>query len=173
MRHTQGHHMHYPAIFEREGKFLTAEFPDCPGCQTCVENGADILLQATDALSGWLEANLCRNLIPPKPSRVRGNGARILSVPVDPLLAIRLELRWARADAELTQDALAKKLGMSQQQLARLESGESNPTVRTIARVAEGLGRRVVMTLQPDQPAKPRATPPPTRRARKRAQASR
>jgi|GEM_PF-4047772 len=46
------------------------------------------------------------------------------------------------------QEKLAKKLGMTQQQLARLESGESNPTVRTIARVAHGLGRRVVMTLE-------------------------
>lgn len=46
------------------------------------------------------------------------------------------------------QEKLAKKLGMTQQQLARVESGESNPTVRTIARVAHGLGRRVVMTLE-------------------------
>jgi transcriptional regulator with XRE-family HTH domain len=72
----------------------------------------------------------------------------MIHIPVDPLLAIRLELRWARADAAMTQATLAKKLRMSQQQLARLESGESNPTVRTIARVAHGLGRRVVMTLE-------------------------
>jgi DNA-binding XRE family transcriptional regulator/predicted RNase H-like HicB family nuclease len=160
--------MHYQAIIERDGKFLTAEFPDCPGCQTCVEDDTDILHQATDALSGWLEAHLGRNLVPPKPSRIRGNGVRIMSVPVNPLLAIRLELRWARADAQLTQDALAKKLGMSQQQLARLESGESNPTVRTIARVAEGLGRRVMMTLQPDPLPTQRAAPSAIRRARNR-----
>ena len=140
--------MEYPALFEREGKFLLAEFPDCPGCQTCVEGDGDIESEAEDALSGWLEAHLGRNLIPPKPSQVRRNGRNVIGVPVDPFLAIRLQLRWARAEESLTQEKLAEKLGMTQQQLARLESGESNPTVRTIARVAQGLGRRVVMTLE-------------------------
>jgi Uncharacterized conserved protein len=140
--------LEYPALIEKEGKFVTAEFPDCPGCQTFAETGQDIMVEATDALSGWLEARLGRNLVPPKPSRVSGNGIRVIGVPVDPLLAIRLQLRWARAEESLTQTELAEKLGMSQQQLARLESGESNPTVRTIARVAQGLGRRFVTTLQ-------------------------
>lgn len=165
--------MEYPALIEREGKFVTAEFPDCPGCQTFAEKGQDIVAEASDALSGWLEAHLGRNLVPPKPSRVSGNGIRIIQVPVDPLLAIRLALRWARAEASLTQTQLADKLGMSQQQLARLESGDSNPTVRTIARVAEGLGRRVLMTLQPNSVATRSIPPSPTRRARKRLQSSR
>ena len=162
--------MEYPALFEREGKFLLAEFPDCPGCQTCVEDGGDIEAEAKDALAGWLEVHLGRNLIPPKPSQVRRNGRNVIGVPVDPFLAIRLQLRWARAEESLTQEKLAKKLGMTQQQLARLESGESNPTVRTIARVAHGLGRRVVMTLEKSRegnsPQQPRRIA--TRRARSR-----
>ncbi|MDQ6717459.1 MAG: helix-turn-helix domain-containing protein [Gemmatimonadota bacterium] len=113
-----------------------------------MEFGGDIAAVAKDALSGWLEVHLGRNLIPPKPSQVRRNGRNVIGVPVDPLLAIRLQLRWARAEESLTQEKLAERLGMTQQQLARLESGESNPTVRTIARVAHGLGRRVVMTLE-------------------------
>ena len=38
-------------------------------------------------------------------------------------------------------------MGMTQQQLARLEAG-GNPTLSTLSRVAEGLGRRVVVTLE-------------------------
>lgn len=145
--------MEYPAIIGREGKFILAAFPDCPGCQTFVEEGEDIGGQAADALYGWLDSHLGRNLAPPKPSRSARNAAQVLWVPVDPLLAIRLQLRWARAEESLTQEKLAEKLGMSQQQLARLESGESNPTVKTITRVAEALGRRFVMSLE--KPAMP------------------
>jgi DNA-binding XRE family transcriptional regulator/predicted RNase H-like HicB family nuclease len=144
----------YPAILGREGKFLLAEFPDCPGCQTCIEDGdGDIEAEAKDAVSGWLEVHLGRNMVPPMPSHVGRHGRNAVGVPIDPHLAIRLQLRWARADASLTQERLAEKIGMSQQQLARLESGESNPTVKTITRVAEALGRRFVMSLE--KPAMP------------------
>lgn len=139
--------MQYPAVITREGKFLLAAFPDCPGCQTFVEEGESIEEAAQEALEGWLESNLGRDLVPPQPSSRIGKGQRILRVPVDPRLGVRLELRWAREDADLTQARLAQRVGMSQQQLAKLESG-GNPTLSTLSRVAQGLGRRVVVSLE-------------------------
>jgi len=138
--------MQYPAIIVREGKFTLAEFPDCPGCQTFVEDGESIEVAAKEALEGWLESNLGRDLAPPRPSSRKYHHS--VQVPVNPFLAVRLELRWARDDAELTQAHLARKVGMTQQQLARLESGSANPTVATLSRVAAGLGRRVVVSLE-------------------------
>ena len=139
--------MQYPAVISREGKFILTEFPDCPGCQTFVEEGQSIEDAAQEALEGWLESNLGRDLVPPRPSDRIASGHRTLMIPVDPLLGVRLELRWARDDADLTQARLAQRIGMTQQQLAKLESG-GNPTLSTLSRIARGLGRRVVVSLE-------------------------
>ncbi len=140
--------MQYPAEVSREGKFILARFPDCPGCQTFVEEGESIEEAAQEALEGWLESNLGRDLVPPQPSDRRiASGHRTLMIPIDPLLGVRLELRWARDDADLTQARLAQRVGMTQQQLAKLESG-GNPTLSTLSRIARGLGRRVVVSLE-------------------------
>ncbi len=46
-----------------------------------------------------------------------------------------------RKERGLSQRALAEKIGMSQSQLARLESGKlSTPNLSTLNRVCEGLG---------------------------------
>ncbi len=139
--------MQYPAVISHEGKFILAEFPDCPGCQTFVEEGESIEEAAQEALEGWLESNLGRDLVPPHPRRTSGTAQEILMVPIDSLLGVRLELRWARDDADLTQARLAQRVGMTQQQLAKLEAG-GNPTLSTLSRVAQGLGRRVVVSLE-------------------------
>ncbi len=45
-----------------------------------------------------------------------------------------------RADHGLSQAALARKLGMRQPNVARLESGEHEPSLSTLARLSEALG---------------------------------
>jgi DNA-binding XRE family transcriptional regulator len=45
-----------------------------------------------------------------------------------------------RAEHQLTQTALAQKLGMRQPAVARLEAGDHNPSFRTLIRLAEALG---------------------------------
>lgn len=55
--------------------------------------------------------------------------------------------RWAREDAGLTQGELAKRMGISQQGYARLESPDANFTMATLARAAEALGMRVEIEL--------------------------
>lgn len=49
----------------------------------------------------------------------------------------------ARLENNLTQTELAKKAGISQVMIARLESGNSNPTLETMSRVAAALGKEV------------------------------
>ncbi len=69
-------------------------------------------------------------------------------VPVSARLAAVLTLRWARQDAGLTQAQLAKRAGVSQQQIAKLESPDGNPTLVTLERVAAALGRHLEVGFQ-------------------------
>ncbi len=45
-----------------------------------------------------------------------------------------------RSDQELTQSALAKKIGTSQSAIAQIEAGERNPSYDMIRKLAEALG---------------------------------
>lgn len=141
--------MIYRAIITREGRRSLAEVPDCPGCQTFAEPGEDLGLLSRDALEGWLRAHLVDGEAPPRPSkRLRvPNGARLLEVEVSPRLAVKLELRWARQDAGLTQAQLAARAGVSQPQIAKLEHPRANPTIDTLEKVARALGLRLEVAL--------------------------
>lgn len=140
--------MEYTAVVAKEGKYTLAEFPDCPGCQTFAEEGESIETVAQDALTGWLASHLARGVTPPRPRLHRQmKGSEIIRVPVPPVLGVRLELRWAREDANLTQADLARSVGISQQQVAKLEGPDANPTLDTLQRVARGLGRELHVSL--------------------------
>jgi predicted RNase H-like HicB family nuclease/DNA-binding XRE family transcriptional regulator len=143
--------MFYPAIITKEGEFTLAEFPDCEGCQTFVRKGESIEEAAKEALELWLDVNLGRDAIPNRPGTVKiARDAKILEIPVSFALAFRLELRWAREEAKKTQAQFGKKLGMSQQQYARLEGPGSNPTLGTVDRVARVTGLGVMITKASD-----------------------
>jgi len=137
--------MRYPALITKEGSRTLAEFLDCPGCQTFAEKGEDIAAVAREALEGWLETHLAYGDVPPRASkRPRApRGAKILWVPVVPRLGAALMLRWARQDAGLSQAELAERAGVSQQQIAKLESPDANPTLESLEKIAAALGRRV------------------------------
>lgn len=144
--------MHYSAVVTREGQVTVAEFPDCPGCHTEAGPGEDMHQAAREALEGWLEANLVLGRVPPLPSARRRRavaGRRTIQVPVSPPLAVRIQLRAARHDAGLSQEALAHKVGVSQQQIAGLESPDANLTLGTLLRVADALGQDVTVDLSP------------------------
>lgn len=140
--------LRYPAIVEKEGKNVLAEFPTCPGCQTFAPPGHDIEREAKDALEGWLETWLQERQVPPRPpATFRARRGHVLWVVVEPKLAVKLELRWARERAGLTQAQLAQRAKVSQPAIAQLEDPESNPTVETLQKVARALGAELSITL--------------------------
>src|SRR5687768_5913548 len=134
--------MHYAAYISREGKHVLAEFPDCPGCQTFADNGDEIADAAREALEGWLEAHLVDGQIPPRPVEhaTAPAGKKIARVGVRPGLAAALLIRWARQDAGLSQRELGDLAGVRQQQIAKLENPDENPTLETLEKVGQALG---------------------------------
>ena len=133
--------MQYAAHIHREGKYLLAEFPDCPGCQTFETTDKALRAAAQEALEGWLEAHLVDGQVPPRPKDRRRvpKGAKLWWVPIDPELSVALQIRWSRHDAGLSQAELARRAGVSQQQIAKLEQPGENPTIGTLQRIARAL----------------------------------
>jgi ribosome-binding protein aMBF1 (putative translation factor) len=61
--------------------------------------------------------------------------------------AIASELIGARARAGLSQAELAQRMGTSQSAIARLESGRTLPSTKTLLRFAEATGSKVELRL--------------------------
>lgn len=140
--------MQYEAFVTREGGQFLIEFPDCDGCQTFAENGDEVVSVAREALEGWLEANLVERRVPPRPRKHRAPAnAKTLVVVVPPKLSVALQVRWARQDRHLSQAELARKVGVTQQAIAKLEDPDANPTLETVQKAADALGLDVEITL--------------------------
>ncbi|MGQ0643186.1 MAG: helix-turn-helix domain-containing protein [Gemmatimonadaceae bacterium] len=133
--------MRYLAALIKEGPNILVSFPDCPGCQTFGRTRAQAQERAREALEGWLETHLATGAAPPEPrtTRVARSKAEGVWVPVSAILAVRLQLRWARQALGLSQGGLAKRIGVTRQQIALLESPDSNVTLRTLERVAKAM----------------------------------
>lgn len=52
-------------------------------------------------------------------------------------------LLTAREQSNMTQEELSEKSGVPQADISRIESGKANPTLRTLGRIAEAMGRKV------------------------------
>ena len=72
-------------------------------------------------------------------------------IPVRPGLAAALNIRWARHDAALSQKALGALAGVSQQQIAKLENPDENPSLETLEKVGRALGLQVSVGFVPFQ----------------------
>lgn len=62
--------------------------------------------------------------------------------------AIAHELIAARTRAGLSQAELAERMGTTQSTIARLESGRTLPSLRTLVRYADATGSRAVVRLE-------------------------
>ena len=67
----------------------------------------------------------------------------------------RALIHEARLHGYLTQRDLADRIGTSQSAIAKLEQGQANPTVETLARCAEAAGFTIQISLMPIAPTDP------------------
>jgi transcriptional regulator with XRE-family HTH domain len=65
------------------------------------------------------------------------------------MLALKSLLRDARGRAGLTQAELARRLGISQAAVAKLERPTANPTIATLEAALRGAGRQLVLGTEP------------------------
>ena len=55
----------------------------------------------------------------------------------------------ARQQSGMTQKELAEKTGIAQGDISKLERGNSNPSIRTLQRLAAGMGMTIKLEFQP------------------------
>lgn len=60
----------------------------------------------------------------------------------------------ARNRAGLTQTELARKMGTTQPVVARMEGGRIQPSLRTLKRLADATGSRLMIRFEPDRAGK-------------------
>ena len=60
-----------------------------------------------------------------------------------------------RNRAGLTQEQLARKMGTTQPVVARLESGRTRPSMRTLERLAQATGSRLLISFEPRETERP------------------
>jgi transcriptional regulator with XRE-family HTH domain len=70
---------------------------------------------------------------------------------LEPEFALATALIRARADAGLTQEELAARMGTKQEVIARWEGGKVMPSTRTLARLAKATGTRLQIRFAPVQ----------------------
>ena len=58
----------------------------------------------------------------------------------------------ARSKADMTQDQVAAAMGTTQAVIARLESGRTMPSTRTLERFARATGMRLRIRFEPERP---------------------
>jgi ribosome-binding protein aMBF1 (putative translation factor) len=68
--------------------------------------------------------------------------------------ALASALIKARGDADLTQEQVAVAMGTTQAFVARLESGRSMPSTRTLTRFAKATGTKLRISFEPGAPVR-------------------
>lgn len=140
--------MKYQAKVEQEGKYWNAEFPDCPGCATFGSTKQEALEMAAEALTGWLAVALDRGDVPPMPAFLDGT-----PVAPDAPIAVAVQVRLHRHHSNMSQSKLAEAAGLTQQQISKLETSKSNPTVKTLQAVSRAMGRDLLVLMSTPAPA--------------------
>jgi ribosome-binding protein aMBF1 (putative translation factor) len=67
--------------------------------------------------------------------------------------ALAAALIEARSKADMTQEQVAEAMGTTQTVIARLESGRTMPSTRTLERFAKATGMRLRISFEPAKPA--------------------
>lgn len=128
----------YQAKIFKDGNGYSVVFPDLPGCFSQGKTRNSARENAREALGLYLEEARDFRWSVPVPKRRGGKQYEWISAP--PEVAIPLMIRTARMDRGLSQTQLAQRLGMSVQQLQKLETpGKCNPTVKTLYAISKAL----------------------------------
>lgn len=139
--------MEYEVIATRDGDTWVVDVPDLPGCHTEVGPTDDFQRTVREAIDLWLADSLASREVPPKArSHHAPPESELRRVRPSSVLASRVLIRQARADAGINQAELAERIGVSQQQVAALESPDGDIKLGTLEKVADALGLHLVVS---------------------------
>jgi ribosome-binding protein aMBF1 (putative translation factor) len=65
----------------------------------------------------------------------------------DVFAEIREQIVKAREDKQLTQKDLARLSGLTQSNISNIENGSNRPTISTLKKIADALGKRLIVDL--------------------------
>ncbi len=68
---------------------------------------------------------------------------------LEPEFALIQALIDARAQAGLTQQQLSARTGIAQSDISKFENGNGNPSLKTLRRLAAGMGMRLSIQFEP------------------------
>ncbi len=68
---------------------------------------------------------------------------------LEPEFSLMQAMIDAREKTGLTQKQLAERTGISQSDISKFESGRGNPSLKTLRRLADGLGMNLKIEFQP------------------------
>lgn len=127
--------MQYHFKIHKEGEGFWAECIELPGCVTEANSREELYENMQDALNTYLEEPADSKYIAPLPKKPKKGSRNIVEVPVDPSIAFPFLIRRQRLKEGLTQQQVAKLLGMkglfSYQRLER----RCNPTLEQITKL--------------------------------------
>ena len=133
----------YTKIRKEDGDFVVS-FPDFPNVNTFGDTVENALAKAEEALNGALEADFERGYALPTASGHAGKRG-YHPIQVAPHIAIAYALKRLRNGHSQTE--IARKLGISYQAYQKLENPRKcNPTIKTLERIGEVMGKRLSLT---------------------------
>ncbi|MGK5081810.1 type II toxin-antitoxin system HicB family antitoxin [Bdellovibrionota bacterium FG-1] len=129
---------YWAKIKQQKDKSYLVEFPELSGCLTEGASLDEALDCAKEALDGWLAARCDRELNIPKAVKRKGRG--YYGIEVSLTVAFVIRLRRLRKKCGLSQTEVAKRLDISQQAYAKIETPlKTNPSLQTIQRISVAL----------------------------------
>lgn len=135
----------YPAVLEDQGVdgFLVT-FPDVPEAITGGDTLVEARANAADALEEAILAYMAMGRAIPAPRAARKGEELIV---LDPVTAARAILAQAMVTDQVTNVALAKRLGKSEGAVRRLTDGATGVKIDTVLAALEAVGRRTALSL--------------------------
>ena len=136
----------YPAnIDEDEAGFHLVTFPDFPEAATDARSPREALAEAVDCLEEAVAGRMKRGEDIPIPSPVR---ERTLLIALPALNAMKAALYLAMRERQISQGALALKLGKNEKDVRRLLDPEHATPISALERALRAIGKRAQVVVE-------------------------
>ncbi|MBR4915803.1 MAG: type II toxin-antitoxin system HicB family antitoxin [Fibrobacter sp.] len=134
--------MDYAAKVEKDKKMgFVVSFPDLPNVNAFGRTQKEALAQAKDALDGAMESDLELGYTFVYPKTEPNPKKGLFPVALSPKVEIAYKIFEARRGMKKSQ--VAKAAGMTPQAYQRFETPNGSPSVETLYRIANALGKKL------------------------------